>query len=112
MIHRKTRVVCPHLIVHYNCSFNTATDSLSSTWRITFRDQQPVTISYNHRSTVNDVQIFNGIQSYLARYRRTEYIESVVSFEVFKDVTIQCAVNDVLIVDANLSVFQGVCFAI
>lgn len=102
-------IVCPRAVVFYNCSFYTDSRVLTLTWHITYPEQAPVTIMYDHQSTVDSTQTFsNNIQSSLTRYRTNEYVESLMSLEFRVDIgpTVQCTV-DTLTSELSLPVHPG-----
>lgn len=103
--------VCPRASVFYNCSFYTDARFLNLTWHITYPQQTPVSIMYDHQSAVNYTQPFSStIQSSLKRYRANEYIESLLSLEFGNDSvgpTVQCSVDTIPTAQLSLILYQG-----
>lgn len=79
---------CPGDSVSYNCSIHSNSSDLHLIWRVTFAGFSPIVISYNSSSMLGTKNNFDfDISTVLTDYRASEYIESVITFRVLGNIT-------------------------
>ena len=99
---------CPGDSISYNCSITSNTENLHLTWTVTFPGLQPIYFTYNSTSPTYETDYLNmNISVTLRGYHATAtsefvneaYIESVLTFTVLKNVTmnetkLECSIAD------------------
>ncbi len=80
---------CPGDIISYNCSVISDSDMVNLIWRITFPDFVPINVTYNNNSILNSKFNFAlNASTILTEYMNEEYIESVITFVVVENITL------------------------
>ncbi len=109
----RTDIECEEDVISFNCSIVSNSETLHLTWHITFPGLMPLSFTYNSSSTLHSYYYlpFNTT-IILSQYLEDEYIESILYFEVMRNVTItgttvECEIEDlgyiseILIVDTS-----------
>ena len=104
-IHERTTlrpdIDCPGDTISFNCSIESNSESVELTWEITSPDELvPMSIIYNDTSLLNNRdQLDIYIDATLTKYMRHQSIESLITFTILKNISIngtelQCSSSD------------------
>lgn len=92
---------CPGDTIPYYCSVLSNSEAVQLTWRVTFPEMMPISITYDGRSTVNTIDILLdlNITAVLTDYIAEEIIESIITLTVLRNVSmngtmIECSSED------------------
>ena len=102
---------CPGDTLTYNCSIESNSETLHLTWNITFPEEMPIYFTFNSTSILFTRYDWNiGVSAFLTRYSDQEYVESIVTFTLLDNVTLngtklECRIadldNEVIAVSLN-----------
>lgn len=90
-------IECPGDTIPYNCSIRSNSETVHLIWRVTIPGQMPMTSTYDGTSTLNNKDSLGAsTTTVLTRYTSQAYIESILTFSVLKNVslnstTIECS---------------------
>lgn len=100
-------IECPQDTITYSCSISSNTETPHLIWKITFPEQNPITIKYQGNSSVgrrnslakNITVSLTSYESVVVRNYRQEYMESVIILTILKNInmngtSIECSVGD------------------
>ena len=106
-------IECPGDVLPYNCSITSNSENVHLIWRVTLPDQEPVNVTYDHKSRRDESHSLNTfINTTLANFVADEYIESILYMTVVADIPInqtklECLIghlgNDTIYVPVNIS---------
>ena len=83
-----TVIDCPGDTIIYNCSILSNSEMVHLTWHVTFPGLIPINITYDSTSSINVIDILDMNTSVvLLRYEADQYIESVITFRLLKNIS-------------------------
>ena len=96
----RSDIECPGDTIPYNCSIQSNSETVHLIWRITLPGQAPINSTYDATSSLDTEDSLDAsITTILTRFRNEEYIESVLTILVLKNVSlnstiIECSSGD------------------
>ncbi len=96
----RPEIDCPGDALSYNCSIKSNSENVHLTWTITLPDNMPLVITYDSTSILNESNYFDeSVTTILTDFRSDEYIESVMTVTLLRNVSvndsrIECNIAD------------------
>ena len=109
---------CPGDIIPYNCSIQSNIERVHLIWRVMVPGQSPIVVTYDINSDLGHVDYLNSfISTTLWKYRRDEYIESVLRYTVQSNMSIgnqtlvECIITDLANYSTTITITNtsGIC---
>lgn len=102
-------IECPGGILSFNCSIKSNSENVHLVWRVTILGDEPITITYNETSALQDVDTVNTfIDTSLESYTSEEYIQSLLFYTVLATdpailvATLECSITEIASVSIDI----------
>ncbi len=96
----RPEIDCPGDTLSYNCSIQSNSENVHLTWTITLPDNMPIVITYDSTSILYESNYSDeSVTTILTEFRSDEYIESVMTVTLLRNVSvndsrIECNIAD------------------